>query len=248
MEPASLQQIIQRKFLEVQSRSSGFSQRAMAKRLGLSSGALSEILQGKRKISAKLAQKLAQQLQLSPTERKAAGLPSVTEKKIDFQLSSDTFQLISDWWHFAILNLIPTKGFRSDPSWIAGRLGLPKSRIEEALLRLERLDLVRRDKKGKLSRTHAQLTTADNIRDLAIQRAHRKDLELIEQSLNQVPVPLRDMTSVTFPVSPAKLERLKQIIRQFQDDFLTEAESSPGTEVYRLATQLFPLTKHGETP
>lgn len=243
MELESIQRILQKKFQESQSRSTGFSQRAMAKKLGLSSGALSEILNGKRKISPKLAQKLAQQLQLSPAERKEAGLPSLAKKESDFRLSADMFQLISEWWHFAILNLITTKGFRSDSSWIAGRLGLTRGKIEEALLRLKRLDLVRADKSGRLTRTHAQLSTSDNIRDLAIQRAHRMDLELVDQSLSQVPVSLRDMTSVTFTLDPKRLARLKEIVRQFQDDFLAEAESAPGTEVYRLATHLFPLTK-----
>jgi uncharacterized protein (TIGR02147 family) len=215
----------------------------MAKKLGLSSGALSEILQGKRKISAKLAQRLALQLELSPAERKALGLPSAEKKGSDFRLSADAFQLISEWWHFAILNLIPTKGFRSDPSWIAGRLGLSHAKIQDALLRLARLDLVRRDKQGKLTRTHAQLSTSDNIRDLAIQRAHRMDLELIERAMSEVPVAARDLTSITFTLSPAKLTQLRELIRKFQDDFMDEAEAVPGTEVYRLAMHLFPLTK-----
>lgn len=40
------------------------------------------------------------------------------------QLSMDQFAIIADWYHFAILNLINTPGFKSDISWIAKRLGL----------------------------------------------------------------------------------------------------------------------------
>jgi hypothetical protein len=51
------------------------------------------------------------------------------------------------------------------------------------------------------------------------------------------------MTSVTFSLDPKHLRKLKQIIRAFQDELLAEAEGSLGTEVYRLTTHLFPLTK-----
>lgn len=239
----NLPRVLQRKFLEAQARSGRFSQRAMAKRLGLSSGALSEILKGKRKPSPRLARRLASQLQLSPAERKEAGLPADAPKTPDFRLEADAFQLISEWWHYGILNLIQTKGFRSDPSWIAGRLGLPRARVEEAILRLKRLDLVKEDRHGKLKRTHARLSTGDNVRDLAIQRAHRQDLELIDFSLSEVPVSLRDSTSVTITLRPEQLSRLRELIRGFEDEFIDEAEQAPGSEVYRLSVHLFPLTK-----
>jgi transcriptional regulator with XRE-family HTH domain len=235
--------ILQKKFQESQARSTRFSQRAMAKKLGISSGALSEILKAKRAVSPKLAQKLADQLQLSPSERKQAGIAVPSAKTPEFQLSADAFQLISEWWHLAILNLTTTKGFRSDSSWIAGRLGLPRAKVDEAIHRLKRLDLLKEDNRGRLSRTHVRLNTSDNIKDMAIQRAHRMDLELVDEALSRVPVSLSDITSITFSVDTAQLAKLREMIRLFQDELMEEAESVTGGEVYRASFHLFPLTK-----
>ena len=58
------------------------------------------------------------------------------------------------------------------------------------------------------------------------------------------PVEHRDFSSLTFPLDPKKLDQAKTLIRRFEDDLfaLLDEESTP-TEVYRLAIQLFPLTK-----
>lgn len=237
-----LERVLSEKLFEAQSRSSRFSQRAMAKRLGLSSGALSEILRGKRKISRKLAARIAERLDLSPAEKRALGVESKSIQP-EFLLSADTFHLISDWWHFAILNLSQTEGFRSDTNWIARRLGISGPKVREALERLERLGFIAMDAKGRWKRTHKRLKTSDQARSSAIQKAHREDLPLIELALDEVPVALRDLSSITLTVDPRKLPRLKEMIRKFEDEFMDEAESVPGKEVYRMAVHLFPLTR-----
>lgn len=238
-----LQHTIGEKLLEIQSRSESYSQRALAKRLGLSSGALSEILAGKRKISAKLAKRLADRLELGPAERKRLGIGESLPREPEFLLSADTFQLISDWWHFAILNLTLVEGFRSNTAWIAARLGLPFGKTKEAIERLIRLGLLKKDRNGRLTRTHKALRTSDHVRDLAVRKAHRSDLMLIERSLENVPIQLRDLSSVTFTLDPGMLPSLVAILRDFQDEFMERAESVKGKEVYRLAMHLFPLTR-----
>jgi len=244
-----IQQIIEERFLSAKARSPHFSLRALAKKLGLSSGALSEILKGKRKVSPKLAKRLADKLDLSPSERKSIGLSHAAKEEAEFQLSDDAFYLISDWWHFAILNLTQTQGFRSSHGWIAARLGLPANRVSEAIARLQRLGLLTIDKKGQMVRTHARLKTSDDVTNFAVQRSHRVDLELADQTLDEVPVTLRDITSATMTLDPRMLPRLKALIRTFEDELMEEAESVKGTEVYRLSIQLFPLTqpKRGNT-
>lgn len=238
------ERILGEKLIEAQSRSSRFSQRAMAKRLGLSSGALSEILRGKRHVSPKLAARIAERLDLSPAERRALGI-EVRTGQTEFLLSADTFHLISDWWHFALLNLTQTEGFRSEMNWISRRLGISVVRVREAVERLERLGLLTKDARGRWKRSHKRLKTSDQIKSLAIQKAHREDLPLIEQALDEVPLELRDLSSITITVDPKRLVRLKEMIRKFQDEFIDEAESVPGKEVYRLAVHLFPLTRIG---
>jgi transcriptional regulator with XRE-family HTH domain len=236
-----MQQILERRLLTAKARAPHFSQRAFAKKIGLSSGALSEILRGKRPISKKLTQKLASKLSLSPAEKKSIGLDT-SPAEPEFVISSDSFQLISDWWHFAILNLLRVKGFKSQPSWIAKRLGISLAQTEAALDLLLRSGMLVINGKKEYQRVHARLNTSDDVKNLAVRRSHLLDLELKEKSL-ELPPEVRDATSATFTIDPNHLPQLKKMIREFEDDLMNEAESIPGREVYRLSIHLFPLTK-----
>src|SRR5690348_4546236 len=62
--------LLRQKLEEAKIRNSSWSQRAFAKKLGLSSGALSEIMTGKRPLSMKARKKIIDRLQLSPDERR----------------------------------------------------------------------------------------------------------------------------------------------------------------------------------
>ncbi|RYZ82233.1 MAG: TIGR02147 family protein, partial [Proteobacteria bacterium] len=163
-------------------------------------------------------------------------------KRIEYvRLSSDQFHLISDWWHFGILNLVSTKGFKPLPSYIAERLGLPIKTVLEAWERLFRLGHL--EKKGqKVVRKYPRIETTDDMFDLSIQKAHLEDQKLIEKSLLENPVTLRDQTSMTITMNKKDLSRAKELIRIFQDQFSDEIESTPAEEVYRLSIALFPLT------
>lgn len=143
--PNKVADLLQKKFREGQLKNSRYSQRAFAQKLGVSSGALSEILKGKRAISTPLKKKMAEALQLSPTEQMDFFDDDLPEnlkpaRREYFRLSVDQFHLLSDWWHFAILNLLKTKGFRLDQGWIANRLDLPTRTVADALDRLFRQD------------------------------------------------------------------------------------------------------------
>jgi len=191
---------------------------------------------------------MAPKLQLSPKEEVTFfASPSMAQAKssqIDQQelkLSTDQFHLISDWWHFAILNLTLTKGFKPQVSWIARRLGLPIKIVGDAWERLFRLEYL--EKKGeKVVRRHPHMSTSDGLFDLSIQKAHLEDLKLIEKSLFDVPLRLRDNFSQTMPINKKDLSKAKELLRIFHDQFAANIEAPGGDEVYRLSFAFFPLT------
>lgn len=239
------------KFKESQLKNAKWSQRAFAQKLGVSSGALSEIMKGKRTMSPQLKKKIAAILQFSPIEQLdffGEDLPeNLRPVRHDyFRLSSDQFHLISDWWHYAILNLIKTRGFKADQSWIADRLGLPLKVVSEAWDRLLRLGHLKQSK-GKISREYPRLETSDGFFDVSIRKAHIEDTQLIEKSIVEGSTEFRDHTSMTVVINKKNLKRAKELIRLFQDQFSEEIEGSLKgelpDEVYRLSISFFPLTK-----
>ena len=247
-----VREILQSKYEQIRSRNAGFSMRGYASRLGMSSGALSEIMQGKRTVSAKKIRGLLETKIFEPQERselaRAAGfvLAGESGKSPRYaRLSAEEFQVIADWWHYAILNLIGTRGFRSDPKWIAARLGLDLRVVEDALFRLKELRLIRVED-DRLRRTEARLTTSDDRIDLALQRGNLGLIKLAGRRLKTIPIDRRDVTSFVMAVNPARLPEAKTAIRRFQDDLSALLEGDDATEVYQLGIQLYPLTKSVE--
>lgn len=246
--------IILKKFEEAKARNARCSMRAFASKLGISSGALSEILQGKRVLSSQLKRRIADKLQLSPFEQMdffEEDLPShLRSKKLSYlKLSQDQYVLISDWWHYAILNLFNTQGFKPDMDWIARRLNLSGTQVCEAWERLLRLGLIRKNAKG-YERTHIRLETSDDLMDLSIQKSHLEDAKLVENSLLNIPVNQRDHTSMTFVMNPSQIKKAKELIRIFQDQLSELMEASGDDkntdkkeEVYKICVALFPLTQ-----
>ena len=212
---------------------------------------MSLILNGKRKVSKKLAEQISERLLFDPQERadvlepfrkrKLADQVAATESYV--QLSADQYRVISDWRAFAILNLIKTEGFQSRPEWIAERLDLKLAEVSETLECLERLEMVAW-KNGKLYRAVSKYRTTDDVTSASLQRSHQQTLELAMRSLESDPVHARDFTWVTFPMDLEKMAKAKTAIRKFQDELMQViGEDAKPTEVCRLAIQLFPLTQ-----
>ncbi|MBO9668322.1 MAG: TIGR02147 family protein [Bdellovibrio sp.] len=239
-----------KKFEEAKERNSNFSQRAFAQRLGLSSGALSEILKGKRLLTSQVKKKLANKLHLSPLEQldffEKETPQLLAPAKLDYhRLTNDQFQMIAEWPHYAILNLIKTKGFKPSVSWIARRLNLSARVAQETWERLFRLNHLKQQGQ-KVQREYPRLDTSDNVINLSVRKAHLEDLKLMENSLLNTPVELRDHTSMTLVMNKKDLKKAKELIRLFQDKFSEEIECNPAEEVYRLSISLFPLTSVSE--
>ncbi|MFZ4715845.1 MAG: TIGR02147 family protein [Bacteriovoracaceae bacterium] len=248
-EQLSVQNLLNRKLVEYKTINTHFSIRSLARRLEMQPSATSEILKGKRKVSFKKAQQIAEKLLLNPSERAELFRhfnPQLKKSKQDLsllKLNAHQFAVISEWTYYAILSLMETSDFQSKTSWIATRLGLSLSKVEENLKKLEELKLIKVGAQGKMTRTHAKLNTSDDVLEPSIQKSHLSDLEMAKQKLVSIPVKQRDFTSFTLPVDPDLLPKAKEILRKAQDDLDELMRESQCTEVYRVCMYLFPLTQ-----
>ena len=147
-----------------------YSLRAFAKFLGVDAGILSKILSGKRAPSMKLADRALDRLDVSAPEKRLF-LKSLLSEKETVRLGEPpvlshrkldplVFQVIKEPHHYAILELTFCEGFRSDPKWIAKRLGLKGSKAEAAIRRLKQVGLLV-EKDGRLAKADRHLTTSD---------------------------------------------------------------------------------------
>lgn len=233
--------VLDERLAEAQIKSPSYSLRAFAKKLGVSVSTVSEIRSGRRRLTPELFDRMADGLFLKPEER-ARFSALASDDRARVQIEHDQFEMISEWYHFAILSLVRLKDFRSDNAWIAKRLGISQAVAKSAVERLIRLELLRKNK-GKFERTKNEVRTSDGIASLAVRKAHTENLELARRALEELPVDERDFVFYTLPASPSKLAEARRRIRKSLDELNDFLESSPHEEVYRMCFQLFPLSK-----
>lgn len=244
---SSLQLLLAEEYQRIRSKRSSFSQRAFAQKLGLSSGALSGIMNGKRRVSTRYAFNLLEKLEIDPLRVQSIMTDGIVWKKDSplnkkiRELSADDFFIVSQGIHFALLSLMETSNFKSDLHWMSQRLGKSKTKIKSALERLERLGLIAYKKK-RYSVSSEVIHSTDEIPNSAIRQSHHESLEEAIVSLEKDLVSERDFTSQTMAIDPKNLPLAKKMIRQLRIDLENLMEKGEKKEVYKLAIQLFPLT------
>src|SRR5262249_20161371 len=137
-----------------------YSLRAFAKALGIGPSALSDMLNGKRTITRTMKERLGLAMGLPLDEirkyqnaheaHSKTQLQNERKNILDFQqLTLDTFAIISDWYHYAILELMKVHSFKGDTTWISKSLGITKSEANAAVERLMRVGLIKVSDQGR---------------------------------------------------------------------------------------------------
>lgn len=252
----ALQNLLRKVLLERRLKDASYSVRALARRCGLPASAANEILKGERRVSRKMAEKILVKLMLDPIERnnllalfpentpskkKSAALTGVVTSEY-LRLSSDQFEVISSWEHFAILSLLKLKGFKPNVTWISTRLGISTVKTQNAIKRLFRLGLVTKESEGRWVRIKKGVRTTDDVQSMSIQKSHLEDMNLARESILRDSVSVRDFSSATIPVDRKNLPKAKEVIRKAQDQLAELLAGEDATEVYKLSVYLYPLT------
>ncbi len=219
-ETESVQSFLQQEFDRRIRTNPRYSLRAYSRSLGLSSGALSEILRAQRPVSLKVAAKVAKSLGFNAAEKKRLfeltnldkqnslmNTASFVETEINLEqkkLDEDTFHLVSEWHHFAILNLMDCEGFVWSASYIAKRLGVTMAQAQTAMNLLLRVGLVIQ-KQGKFQSVQDYVLAPDGITSEAIRSYHRQIMGKAIEALEVQNVAEREMSGIGFAVDPARL-------------------------------------------
>lgn len=232
-----------------------YSQRAFARDLGLSPGEVSEVLRGVRKLSLRSVLRIAKSLSLNEAETRHLGylvqwerasgvdkevLPGPARRQ---SLSTTMFNLVSDWYCFAILNLADCEGFRWNVKWIAKRLSISAAEVAAGLDRLEQVGLVER-KNGRYSVCRDYVLSPDGIPSEAIRNFHRQILQKASRALDLQKISEREISGVGFAVDPKSLPAIKKEISSFLDGMVAKyGRGRHLKEVYQCEVALFRLSE-----
>lgn len=244
-----------------------FSLAQWARKLSLkSSSTLIMILKGERNPSAKLVEKLIQDLNLDLEQskyfrnlvnlEKASTNPYLRDLLLDQLPVMDRpnlkliqmkyFRMMSQWYFLAIRELVNLPGFQEEPKWIQKhlRFHVSKTDIAEALEVLVQSELLARNADGKLVYPSSATTTFD-VPDEGIKKFHQNALEVCKDAVEKVPLQEREMLNVTFTCKKEKLASIKNRIRKLIND-LGEVADGEADTVYMMQIACIPLTQEEE--
>lgn len=248
---------------------SDFSVGMWAKRMGLeSTTSLNMILRGQRNPGRKILRRMESYFNFTPKEAlyfdhlvDLAKTHSDGSEKLylmeqlkklhpkgEFHLlNEDEFSCMSNWYFFAIREMVKLKDFQEDISWISLKLKtkVKPKQIKEAIQTMLRVGLLDRNRKTKkLEIVHKRYTTSDDIASEALKRFHEQMLKRSIESIRNVNVEKREITGSTLSIPTENMEKAKKLIRNFQDEFCKLVEADKNSDaVYQLNVQFFPLTK-----
>lgn len=232
-----------------------YSLRQFAKLLAVDPSALVKLLKGDRPIGRLLIKRFGERIGLSPDEinefisyqernksRKTDSAPSAQEYQ---QITLDTFRLISDWHHYAILELIRVDSFVPDSRWISQALNIPISEVNFAIERMVRIGILEINESTGAWIDHTEISTniAKPYFDGAQKKLQKQILEKAIYALEHVPVSQRDQSSMTMAIDINLLPEAKEKIKQFRRElsrFLSRGQKR--NQVYHLALSLYPVS------
>lgn len=246
-----------------------YSLRRFAKKLGVSSSHLSEVMSSKKHLSVEVAQKLAFKLGLNERESLYFTLLAQQETEKDpesralirqrlaqtnpqrriLNLASQDFAAIADWHHFAILELTYIAGLKITPIQVARALGIAPPEAKLAIERLLEMGLLAKERSGLIKKSANQILTRSKSANLGIRRFHKQLLNKALDALDAQSPSQRWSGSDLIPIDSRTIPEIRRLLEQLSSELIRISERSKRKDaLYCLATHFFEVTKkQGET-
>ncbi len=220
-----------------------YSERAFAKSVGLSPGFLKLLFQGKRALSMTKAKEVANRLGWSELESKVflSSLQQEKDRKKNKELtdtaSVEKFFEISDWHHFAIVEIVKTKK-ETTAKEIAKRLGISSTEVIFSLRVLAKHGLIKLVN-GNPEAVQNYIVPA--ISSSAIRKFHAQMLSKAITALEGQSIEEREMRSLTLAFDKKRKAEAAQMLKEFMQRFEKRFGSGKTNCVYQLSLAFFSL-------
>lgn len=192
-----------------------------------------------------LEKKKRQKKDFKKTLEKLNALARQRRKSSPFKLDIKAFEVVEQWYHFVIKQLISTEDFTEDLNWIHKRLRKKVSigQIKAAIENLIQIGVVQRNEKGQLVTSGQSVHSLNDVPSEAVRNHHKSMIERAKESIDEQSIDQRQISGLTFKINPEKVKDAKADIVNFFSEFNDKYFDEDGASVYQLNIQLFEHTK-----
>lgn len=240
-----------------------------SERLGFSkSNVIWLVMTGRRKLTNGSVEKIADALNFSSVQKSFvralvrynnttraedreslfAKMMEIAAKDMPTSGQGRLIEYFQEWYHPIIRELTATEDFRSDPSWISGKLNVKVSplRIRKSLALLEELGLIVFDEQlGRHQRTDIQVVPDGEFEAMTMIRYHQGTCLSARDSIAKVSAHEREFNSLTLSLSADGMEKVRAILRNACAAIMEVEHRDRGADlVFQANLQLFPVTKN----
>jgi uncharacterized protein (TIGR02147 family) len=238
-----------------------YSLRAFARDIGLSPSRLSHVLGGRFGLSRAAAAQIAARLSWPSRQRelfcvlvesqharsnvrRQAAQARLKGLHAHYRaLDDDSFRVIADWYHFALLELVNVEGFVNDDRWISRALRISIHEARAARARLLRLGMLR-EERGRLRAEASFFANPGGDPSESIRKAHRQLLEKATLALAVDSVDQREFQGLLLGFDTSLLKEVKASILDFRDGFDSRFGAACRKDsVYALTIQFFKVAE-----
>lgn len=235
-----------------------YSFRAYARDIGISSGHLSDIFSGKVGLSLETAARISHNLNLDNEEKylflilvKIFGAKNhelevreLENKLYNYDASCMVLQDeylndLTEWYCFALAELIALDDFKEDVLWIAQRLDIDEKMAISALERIKKIGLAT-VKEGKLVQTYDYFVSPSGTSSDVVKKIHEQVLVKAIDAIFKQSIEERNFTAGFLRVRKKDIPLVERRIKEFRRELVKELESGEEHDsIYNLAIQFF---------
>ncbi len=234
-----------------------YSLRAFAKALTLEPSYLSKVIRGERAPTASIILRTGERLGVNPllirdwiefSSHAEAEQQRRRHENLDatyVPLSDDQLAGVSEWYHYAILELLDVEGFACSAKSVSRALEISLVEAQGALNQMLSLGLLVRSKSCEVKasgKSYSSIATQVGTTD-ALRRVQSQILAMADQAMQKTPFEERSQTSMTLAVDSSQLKAAQELIKEFRRKFSHLMKASPKRDrVYHLNVSFYPVT------
>lgn len=244
-----------------------FSYRYFAQKIGINSPSfLKSVIDGKRNLTASMAERFSRALELNAKERsyftnlvsfnQAKTLTekqrcydimrSMSEQLKESVLEEDQFNFFSNWYIPVIRELVCVKDFKENYEALGASLEPPiaESRAKASVELLLRLRLIEKTKSGTYKQTSAAVIANESVTSAAVRTFTQTMLDHSKNCLDTVSKDNRHISGITMGLSRQTYEIITKEIEAFKERLKIIVNHDTNVDrVYQINVSLFPLSK-----